>query len=524
MALDSQGYIYYIWDSKNPFVKYIGQTKNNTLERPLEHFSGLYHFNKDGEYFTSKGGSVKEGAGFVEWLHNVTLSDVEIEIFEAPYYGIPVEIWHAFWSQWSTSKQHRNTPVKTTFDENGIQINIEQDLPQTSYRNAAEILHIYYAVKNGNTLLQAQMGGQNENLYHKSRHIVLNRDMTPQQMVNLIDANPASIESFQKAFDKSFSKNINKKEYIKILTNLDWTKKYKDLFFELKKKTSEFLLTGKGLSILENIIREVQDKTGSHAKYMRLSYPKGHADKFSIRVKDDKNFVSFVNAITNNIIINKKLFVDILLLEPKKQKAKFQEMLNKIKGDVSVGTLLNISNIITFNGLPACVMNKGKDKSVEAANHLRRMSYYYFKNFADEYFRIYSGQETFKGTFLGENNLKYKRIEIRHCELYIWEKYKEQKINNIYTKNYNMWHKFAVSMLTLYTKNNGSLYDGEMEFIKGSREKDGSIETVFLGAFKGVIEDKQGFLYLPAYTFTQDTFTFMKQNINSITTRVLWYY
>jgi hypothetical protein len=29
---------------------------------------------------------------------------------------------------------------------------------------------------------------------------------------------------------------------------------------------------------------------------------------------------------------------------------------------------------------------------------------------------------------------------------------------------------------------------------------------------------------LPAYTFTQDTFTFMKQNINSITTRVLWYY
>jgi hypothetical protein len=76
-------------------------------------------------------------------------------------------------------------------------------------------------------------------------------------------------------------------------------------------------------------------------------------------------------------------------------------------------------------------------------------------------------------------------------------------------------------MLTLYTKNNGSLYDGEMEFIKGSREKDGSIETVFLGAFKGIVEDEQGFLYLPAYTFTQDTFTFMKQNINSITTRVL---
>jgi hypothetical protein len=103
-----------------------------------------------------------------------------------------------------------------------MQINIEQDLPQTSYLNAAEILHIYYAVKNGNKLLQAQMGGQNEALYHKSRNIVLNREMTPQQMVNLIDANPASIESFQKAFDKSFTKNVLKKsEYIESIKNIN---------------------------------------------------------------------------------------------------------------------------------------------------------------------------------------------------------------------------------------------------------------------------------------------------------------
>ena len=103
MALDSKGYIYYIWDRKRPSVKYIGQTNKDSLERPLDHFSGLYHFNKDGEYVTSKGGSVREGHGFVEWLHNVTLSDVEVEIYKAPYYGIPVDVWYAFWSQWSTS-------------------------------------------------------------------------------------------------------------------------------------------------------------------------------------------------------------------------------------------------------------------------------------------------------------------------------------------------------------------------------------------------------------------------------------
>ena len=76
-------------------------------------------------------------------------------------------------------------------------------------------------------------------------------------------------------------------------------------------------------------------------------------------------------------------------------------------------------------------------------------------------------------------------------------------------------------MLTLYTKNNGSLYDGDMELIEGTRNKNGVIEVVFLGAFKGAIEDEQGYIYLPAYTFSEDTFLFMKQNINSITTRVL---
>jgi hypothetical protein len=76
-------------------------------------------------------------------------------------------------------------------------------------------------------------------------------------------------------------------------------------------------------------------------------------------------------------------------------------------------------------------------------------------------------------------------------------------------------------MLTLYTKNNGSLYDGDMEFIQGSREKEGVEEIAFLGGFKGYIEDENGYLYLPAYTFSKDTFNFIKSNINSITTRVL---
>ena len=70
--------------------------------------------------------------------------------------------------------------------------------------------------------MQAQMGGQNEGLYKKNSKIVLNRDMTPQQMVNLIDANPSSIEAFQKAFNRSFSKNILKnKDYIEILKKIN---------------------------------------------------------------------------------------------------------------------------------------------------------------------------------------------------------------------------------------------------------------------------------------------------------------
>jgi hypothetical protein len=182
----------------------------------------------------------------------------------------------------------------------------------------------------------------------------------------------------------------------------------------------------------------VQDTTGSHAKYMRLSYPKGHDKVFDIRTKDDKNFKSFVSAISNHLRKNAKTFVKILMLPKKEQNRELSKFFTELKGSISVGTLLDISNIITFNSLPSCYIGDGIDKSIEAANNLRRMSYYYFKNFADEYFRIYSGKETFKGTFLGEDNLKYKRIEIRHCESYIWDRYKEQKINNIYTKSYDM--------------------------------------------------------------------------------------
>ena len=171
---------------------------------------------------------------------------------------------------------------------------------------------------------------------------------------------------------------------------------------------------------------------------MRLSYPKGHDKVFDIRTQNDKNFKSFVHAIANHLRRNAKTFAQILMLPKKEQNKELNKFFTELKGSISVGTLLDISNIVTFNGLPPCHIGNGIDKSVEASDNLRRMSYYYFKNFADEYFRTYSGRETFKGTFLGENDLKYKRIEIRHCESYIWEKYKEQKIKNIYTKSYSM--------------------------------------------------------------------------------------
>lgn len=151
---------------------------------------------------------------------------------------------------------------------------------------------------------------------------------------------------------------------------------------------------------------------------MRLSYPKEHDKVFSVKTKEDKNFNSFTSAIANHLRKKSKEFVKVLLMTKGQNKA-IQELLNSFKGEISVGTLLNINNIISFNGLPSCSVSAGENKSVEISDNLRRMSYYYFKNFADEYFREFSGKETFRGTFTGENGAVYKRIEIRHCESYI---------------------------------------------------------------------------------------------------------
>ena len=60
-------YIYYI-NSRDKGGTYIGQSKGSesSFNRIVSHFSGLYHYNKDGRYINTRENSIGEGALFVD--------------------------------------------------------------------------------------------------------------------------------------------------------------------------------------------------------------------------------------------------------------------------------------------------------------------------------------------------------------------------------------------------------------------------------------------------------------------------
>lgn len=60
-------HIYHLYAITDPSEQYIGQgSREDYTERPLEHFTGLYHFNKNGQYETSRGNRASEGPAFIE--------------------------------------------------------------------------------------------------------------------------------------------------------------------------------------------------------------------------------------------------------------------------------------------------------------------------------------------------------------------------------------------------------------------------------------------------------------------------
>lgn len=204
------GYIYHIYSKDEPNTMYIGQaSKNETHEikisenktgesvagnRVLQHFSGLYDNHHENEEFMS-------------WLKRNRLEDVVIEIYDdTNNYGIGLKTFRKFFNIWNP----QNQPVQTNFQ--WILTNIKADLNNKFTKkereylgqtllDAAEILHIYYYKKKGRQLLNHQMGGSTYWISNSATgKRILNREMTVDDLVNMINTDPMVVEQLQKTF------------------------------------------------------------------------------------------------------------------------------------------------------------------------------------------------------------------------------------------------------------------------------------------------------------------------------------
>jgi len=458
-------YIYYISSNKTPNIMYIGQSMGNDgrYARVLSHFSGLYHYNKNGAYVNTQGNAILEGTPLVDWLKGITLDSVEVQIFEGPDFGIPQNVWIEFWSQWATSPNFKDKLPGNLVEQKQQALDIFNKLNDEQKLNAAEIIHIYNAKKHGQILVQTQMGGQNLNLFKRGSNIVLNREMSPTQMQTLLDAHTGSIEKMQQIFDEMFHKYVlNNPLYIerisdaKIWTSLESKNTSSAGYKMLRSITDDFLQEPQygSVSRLDAILNEVADECG-HENYFRVSWgeklPENRRPTF-YRQKRNDSYDTLIDALTSQLkskaktINQNKNDKDISTI--------LKDLIENGQINVSVGTIMDIKLLISYNGLSSF---NATGSFIDISSNLKMMSYYYFAHWAQQYFN----ENTFswgRSRWSDSEGNRYARINGKLCINYIWLKYQEEGIINGYTENYETFRTtFGRQMLTLYTKNRGSI-------------------------------------------------------------------
>lgn len=516
--------IYYLFDRTNPSEKYIGQgSRDNYIQRPLEHFSGLYHYKDGGRYVSSRGNKAAEGPAFINWLHHTCLKDVECLLWDwSNHFGISDNDWVYFARQWAPAEIYEEVLAKSMkIAQSGEALSTFEDVKklwgQGKYiADAAEIMHIYKASASGNTLLQVQMGGQAEIWRNLNNNSVLNRDMSPEQMANIINgAHMAGIQSVQDAFNQALQKQIDKSD--------DFTR---ELQTALQEESNMWTATKNAIenwlkevnqkqTILQTIIRDVQNECNAHLVDFGLQFPKGHADSDAIEITFNTTEVQTLEKAIVNAILRDKEHLEELLSKDTSPKT-IKDWLNKnVVGKISIGTFIKVNLKILNQSAISLDLSSGTSYIDEMIPHLKRMSYWYYMHFANEYFTDCGYGESSSNYNIDDQGFgNFTRVYGRpSCTQYVWNKYRNEGIVNEYTRSFAAWQEFNRGMLTCYTKNNGNAwFDGKLTpsiIYKNIGEE--MSNPILMGYFDTELDDEKGF---PFYKFSQKTWDYINSSFN----------
>lgn len=512
--------IYHIY-AKNDNTIYIGQTnsKIGDDERPLEHFSGVW-----GRGWGSPGGGLPgnssyENEKWKKFIRNHSLDEIIIDIYDDETFGIPAKELDRFARDWVTSYRDNSLEMQITRRQgqiDAVRKNQNIKLSNQEKLDLAEILHIYYyKFQLGKDVAAMSMGGQNYTSYNTKTGASLNREMSPEAMKTVIDNQyKTSFQQMQQVFNEKFKYFLNKEKNSISKNIMDQVTKSPDsnLYTIIYENIDKFLSNH-----LETIINEMQDRFGHLEDGYRISWPKDHTKYIDLGTTDG-NVNTLIKIITQKITDQRKK------ISAAKTPAEAIDIIEKLlsfnlEWGISITSFINIKplNNVATTQLISNIKQPNHAWDSYIQERLKLKSYHFFRMCANVVKKELQGQlgstveETIKKNRIRkhrENNEEeswsiddgvtvWKIIDVSEGSTFYL------KMWDIYKTKYNIkasfvsaaeWPDYCRGMLSVYTKNNGTIY--------GSQLTQFDVNHNFWEAGEGVVD---GVKVVLTYEFSDDT-------------------
>ena len=535
----------------DPTITAVKRTATGRMERPLNHFSGLY----------GRSAEARENPMFFEYMLKNPLNKFVIEIYGPENnFGLGdildkfLEEWHP--GEWNASD--KKDFYYSTRDLSSGKISIDMHNSDASVRgkarrtmeeyvNAAEILHNYIAtVHEGKTCLSYQIGGQNESWISNTGK-VLNQTMSIPTGIRVIDADRRDLEKLQKNFedemeDRLTTTTINGKTFIKASSEV-LLKKTNIINKAAQGKADEFVFTPEAKKEITNLfvqyilqgLKDIYNGRGRHFNLESFTTNVNFKNMFSASI--EKWQASFANETKGsfnivNLIIQHLTTKSIATqIKTSKNPAKeIKDVLNKqviniMIPQMSVESFISIippesegyaHKNWSLQGQPQSI-NKAKDKNNIYAKSLKRMAYLFFGRVYEQAIKMLPEEPTVYSKRIVEDkeipfhywhdNLMYNRITTQPRLSTVLKSLFEQIGYQYAIDN---WDEYEREMLTLYTQKNGTPYGA----VNGRFYTDSGVPVM---AIEPMQIDDAGIDYYRAWRFSSQTLEEMEQVATKIT-------
>lgn len=219
-------YIYHISDGTHV---YIGQSAaaseaHKTFVRMVKHLNIAYG-NED----------AADNEDLLAMIRRNNLKDLKISIYEEPNYGLDPKVFDTFF-QYLTPYGHRTTVKNIKTSNNILSSYTTQQVDELTKLDAAEILHIAYAVRENQKVFNVEMGGQYYGwcMLSQPDTLILAQKFEPAKAVGILDYIDSCLNQLQPRIDAAFGRWLHSAETVN-----SWKRFARTIKFDKQKLTQK---------------------------------------------------------------------------------------------------------------------------------------------------------------------------------------------------------------------------------------------------------------------------------------------